>query len=148
MVRSGLHFRWVRRTPNEADDGDKHEAELGRQDCLIDDLCGGKHQPYGTAMRQEFRRVLKSTHRPRMSVGAYFWGRGSEQRATGQLRASHCAQATQEVPLPSMRSIDTKNQPTAINEKSTGSREKVHGNSMNGRTRCHEHIIQPHLQSR
>jgi hypothetical protein len=84
-------------TPNEADGAEEHEAELGRHDCEIDNLCGGKDQPCGMIVDLEEHREPESTHQPRISVGAYF-----------VLRLS----ATPEVPLPSMRDIDVKNQPT------------------------------------
>jgi hypothetical protein len=72
-VNSGLHFRRRRRTPNEADGADEHETELRWHDSEIDDLGGGKHQPYETAMGLEERqREINSTYQPRMSVGAYF----------------------------------------------------------------------------
>jgi hypothetical protein len=93
-VRSGLHFRWRRRTPNEADGAEEHEAELGWHDSKIDDLCGGKHQPCGTAVGLEERqREINNTHQPRMSVGAYFWGQVSENGPTGEQRETHRAQA-------------------------------------------------------
>jgi hypothetical protein len=72
-VKSGLHFRRRRRTPNEADGADEHETELGWHNSEIDDLGGGEHQPCETAVGLEERqREINSTYQPRMSVGAYF----------------------------------------------------------------------------
>ena len=56
--------------------------------------------------------------------------------------------ATPEAPLPSMRDIDVKNQPTVTEEKSRGSGIWHTETQIDRRTRCHERLIQPRLQNR
>lgn len=74
----------------------------------------------------------RSTHQPRMSVGAYIWlprvnttGPAGSNETHTVLRLS----ATPEAPLPSIRDIDVKNPPTTTVEQSTGfQRERTHTN--------------------
>ena len=69
----------------------------------------------------EFQREGKSTHQPRLSVGAYFCVQESEKRTDCGTNERHTVlrlSATPEAPLPSMRYIDVKNQSTAVEEKS------------------------------
>ena len=56
--------------------------------------------------------------------------------------------ATPDVPLPSMSDIEVKNQSTTTEEKSRGSEMWYTETQINGRTQCHERLIQPRLQSR
>ena len=90
----------------------------------------------------EFQRVPKSTHQPRISVGAYFWGWVSEKYLlkSNERRTVLRLSATPDVPLPSMRDIDVKNQPTTTEEK-RGSEIKYTETQINGRTRRHERLI-------
>ena len=81
---------------------------------------------------REYHREGQSTHGPCMSVGTYFWAESQKKYTQDRLRSNEVrtalrVSATPEVPLPSMRDIDVKNQPTTTVEQNISFREAARG---------------------